>query len=445
MASFKFIRLFTTIRDALRFTRPNSDVTESEFLSLKIYNSDFGVVIIEAAKNEVGRFVKKAALESFASTSDHVFFASSLDLTEEMISKFKLIRTKTMKIVDDSESLKDLKIGNKEEFLITACRSRVKDSLEGLNLAGPTKLQILEKTAGVKKTASLSPFNINQLLLEDDMRKVFVTLAQESAQVLATTSFGDKLISYYRQRIHNFIKHHSNAVKVMMQLGFPLDRVEFAMKLKAKNHKAALDWLIDNESPSDDLSEDLQSPNQTPRTSIVTSARRDSILSARFEVATSLQERILGLLEIVKFYAEKDELVYQENITEMVFMGYDVDQSRDTLRITRNNVAAAIASIHGDDNPSITELRDGFSMSSTVRQKILNSSQIQQSLGNPQSFHFFINILDNPTQANSWNPFTDIGSLMTHIIITYHEEKHICATNQFNESKLPISALSAPK
>lgn len=451
MANSKINRVLTAIRDTFRFVRrtgsSSSEETESAdsvVLNLKIATSDFGVASIDVSDTEIGQYVKSMALETFAKTSNHPFFTYSSESIEEMINNFKLIRSKTMKLVDDYDCLKDLKVRSNEEFLMTARRSPVDESLDRKNLARPTEFQILQKTARIKKTISRPPVNINHLLLNDDMRKVFVTLAQESAYVLAMTSYGDKLIDYYRRRIHNYIKNHSNAVKVMVQLGFPLDRVEHAMKLKANNYKAALDWLIDNETTSEMIEELQPSIPERRRSSLVKSARRNSILATRYEIATNLAERTFGLLEIVTFYAEKDELVYQENINEMVHMGYEAEIAREALRITRNNVAAAIANIHGEDNPSISELRDGLSSSSIIRQKLLESPQILISLGIPQSFHFFVNILDNDEQANSWHPFTTIGALMTHIIITYQEEKHVCATNQFNGSRIPISALSAP-
>ena len=268
-----------------------------------------------------------------------------------------------------------------------------------------------------------------------DLRKIFITLAQESAYQLGASKHADKLIAYFRLRMHYYIKHCKNAVKVMVQLGFPESSVNRALKLKANNHKAALDWLIANETSSG-YNENLESPRS--------SEQRRSILSTTYEPTGKLAERVEGLLEIVKFYAGKDELVDLKSFNDMVFMGYNAEVALEALRITRNNVASAVDFIHGDKNPSITELRDGLSKTSILRQKFLQSTQIQESFRQPQSFIFFINILDHPEQASSWNPFSEVGELMKQIIVKYHEEKQCLATNQFNDSLLPISALSAP-
>lgn len=415
-------------------------------LKLKVAMTTYGIAVIKVANSEVGRCIKKEALEIFAQSAKFPFASTSEGINDNMIAKFKLIRVKTKMEVEDFEYLKNINVQNNEEFLMIARRSKVDDSLIGENLAGPTEFQIREKTSAVKKSPSSPPiFRINEMLQNDDMRKVFITLAREAAYVLGMSPYADNLIAFYRQRILNYIKNHKNAEKVMVQLGFALDRVQYAIKLKADNYKSALDWLIDNETSSgyhDD--HDIESPKSSARASCVTSARRDSILSAKYEPTNQMKDRIDGLLEIVNFFAEKDELVYEDNIFDLIVMGYDVEVARDALRITRNNVGAAIAHIHGDENRSITELRHGLSASSKIREQILASPQIQLSLNNPKFFALYINILDNPTQVNSWYSYSDIGTLMKHIIIKFHEEKYISAANQFNGSRLPISALSSP-
>lgn len=269
------------------------------------------------------------------------------------------------------------------------------------------------------------------------MRKIFVTLAIESAHQLSVTPFADKLVAYYRLQIQYYIKHCKNVVEVMVQLGFPKRDVKRAMKLKASNPTAALDWLIANEVVSNGNHDTFKSPRSS-------SQRRASILSSTYEPTGNILSRVNGLLEIVKFYAEKDELVDQDNLETMVSMGFKVNEAHEALRITRNNVGAATQYLHGDKNPSITELRDGVSKTSQIRKKFLESAQIQQSLSEPHAFAFYITFLDDPLQLNAWKSFSGFGELMTHIIIKYHEEKYVLATNQFNGSHLPISALSAP-
>jgi UBA/TS-N domain len=450
MSDSRISRIFSTIKESLTRKKTSKPLvtSETQILKLKVISTNFGVIVVDITDTENGSFAKKSALEIFSKVENFPYFTSSNEIDDSMIKRFKIIRVKTRKEIDGLESLKEMKIQNNEEFLMLAHRTAIPDPIDHLNLAGPTEDQILEKTALLPKSQQLPPpFNTNEMLLQDDMRKVFVTLAKESAYILGTLPFADSLIAYYRQRIHNYIKNDKNAVNVMVKLGFEEDRVQHAMTLSANNYKLALDWLIENETstgPHDSILEKSPRESSVSSSLVVTSARRNSILSSNYFPTCKTKDRIDGLLEIVNFFSEKEEIVYEENIGEMNEIGFDTETARDALRVTHNNIAAAIAHIQGDENPSITELRDGLAPTSTIRKKFFESPQILLSLGKPQYFALFINVLDNPTQANVWNPFSEIGSLMTHIIITYHEEKHINATNQFNQSRLPISALSAP-
>ena len=282
----------------------------------------------------------------------------------------------------------------------------------------------------------------------DDMRKVFVTLAQESAHLIGVSPHADSVIKYYRQRILNFIKNDKNAVKVMVQLGFKKESVEMAMVKSANNYKMALDWLIRNETPTnydESIFEDDSRRRSSNRMSLtINSARKSSILSSLHTPSKNTKDRIDDLLEIVSFFANRDEIVYNDNIEDMVTMGFNSELSHNALRVTRNNIAAAIAYMEGEETPSIFELRDGLATHFDIRKKMLDSPQILYSLGKPKMFNLYIEILNNPSHATVWNPFSEAGELMTHIIVKYHEEKLLIASKQFNQSRFPISALSSP-
>lgn len=436
-------RIFGSIKDIFGSRRPPlksfpSTSSVRDILQLKVVSSKIGIVFVEISNIENGKTLKKICLENILQSGDSLPADTPDDINDAFLDNFKLIRVKTKKEFGNSEVLMEMEVENGEEFFLITRRAVADDPMEKLNLSGPTQFMIDQRTAKLPKSRPHPPpFNINDMLMQDDMRKVFVTLAQESARVLGLTPFADSLIAY-RQRIHNHIKNDKNAIQVMVKLGFRESSVLHAMKLTANHYKLALDWLIQNET-STGTDESL---SNEPRTSMtVTSARRKSILSSTFSPLTNAKDRIDALLEIVHFYAEKDEVVYDENIALMKSMGYDTETSQEALRITRNNVASAVAFILGDDNPSIIELRCGLAMSSTVRQKFMESPEILTSLSKPRFFSLYVSVLDFPSQY--WNPYSDIGSLMTHIIVTYQEEKHFNATNQFNQSRLSISALSA--
>lgn len=448
--SSKISKFFCTFFESLGLSSKEVSKTslksaEQNVLSLKIVSSKFGTTTVEAADTDNGHAVKLKALDVFLQLQG--LYYSSTDEIEEVMKKYELQRVKTRVKFSEAASLESHLVKNNEVFLLVPSRHGFLDPNPYDFHAGPTKHQIQKMTEMLPKSPPTPPpVDFSDMLLQDDMRKIFITLAQECAYVLGASPLADKMIAYFRQRIHNYIKHHENAMMVMTQLGFPIDKVKKAMKLKANNTKAALDWLIENVT-STGVDEGIAGSPRTSRekrSSLISSCRRGSILSTSFVPTGSFQERVDGLLEIVKFYAETDELVYQENISDMVLMGYEAEVAQETLRLTRNDVAAAIAHIHGDESPSITELRDGFSETSEVRKKIMESIHIQFSLSSPVAFIFYVTILDNPTQASSWIPNSNVGSLMMQIIMKYHDEKHFVASNQFNQSRLPISALSAP-
>lgn len=428
-------QVFSLLKESVTYLW--SSKSSNDF-KLRIITSKRGVLIITVPDNEMGLYVKQCALKAMLERADD--FPSSSDKFVDSPSNLKLVRMKNNEELLDSDILSNLNLSNNEEFLLTNRREIINyEEFNELAFNGPTRNEILMKTAHLPPITHKPVFKLGWLFMHDDMRKIVVSLAQESAYLLATTGYADKIIKYYRQRITNYIKHHDDVSAVLCQLGFPPDLVAFALKLKANNYRLALDWLIDNvENP------EHSSITSSPRTSIISSNRRGSILSSSFESAWTINERVDGLLEIVSFYAEKDEPVYEGNIKSMIWMGFDADDAREALRMTRNNVGAACAYILGDDNPSILELRYGMSNKSEVYKAVMAEANIQIHLATPRTFIFLVGILKNPSQAMGYDVFSSHGDLMHHMVHLYHEEKHCVVVNQFNSSHIPISALSAP-
>lgn len=431
-------QVFSLIKDSVsHLWSSKSTNIDVKLLIIRIITSKMGVLVITVPDNEIGLYVKQCALKALLERADD---SPSNNKFDGSLSNLKLVRLKNNKELNDSDILSNL--NNNDEFLLTMRRDYV--DYEEFNVlehkGGPTRNEILEKTSHLPAIKLKTVFKVGWLFMHDDMRKIVISLAQESAYLLASTAYADKMIKFFRQRISNFIKHHDDVSSVLRQLGFPSDRVEFALKIKANNYRLALDWLIDNVENQ----EQTLSTTSSPRTSLISSNRRGSILSSSFESAQTINERVDGLLEIVSFYAEKDEPVYEGNIKSMIWMGFDADDAREALRMTRNNVGAACAYLLGDDNPSILELRYGMSNNSEVYKAVMAESDIQIHLATPQAFLFLTGILKNPSQAMGYDIYSSHGDLMHHMVHLYHEEKHYVAVNQFNNSHIPISALSAP-
>lgn len=436
-----FLKVFSGLRDSMKFWQSKSTLDDDDnnndrgSLNLRIVSRKVGVFVITVPIDEIGLYVKQCAFNSALERADGSISTTNFN---EFLSKFKLLRMRNKKELDDTSSLSGL--SNNEEFLLVTRREYLNyELLNGAEIAGPSDSKIYQKTSHLPKVHTTPIYKVNWLLIHDDMRKVIVTLAQECAWLLAPTIYANKLINFYRQRIHNYIKHNDDAFSVMCRLGFPSEQVKLALKLKANNYRQALDWLIDN------VKQDVEAdPSKSPRSSSISSNRRGSILSSSFEFATNTNECVDGLLEIVKFYSEKDEPVFEENIKQMIYIGFDVDEAREALRVTRNNVGAACAHLLGDKSPSVLELRNGISRTSEVYKKIVEEAKILLHLGSPQTFIFLVNTLNKPSQSLGWDVFSSYGDLMHHLVHLYHDEKHTVAVNQFNNSKIPLSALSCP-
>lgn len=412
------------------------------------------MVNISVSSEQKVNEMKKLAIEEFLKNDKFQYYSSGSEVNESMIRKFKLIRSRNHSNVDSDSMIATLNIIDDEEFVMVPLRAKreIDDPMNDFDdkVQEITRDQIEEATKSVPPSESFKrpAFPIVEMLFQDDMRKVFVTLAQEAAYVLGGSScYVNKLIEYYREKIHNLISRDKDAVNLMTQLGFDRERVEHALDEFAGNYRNALDWLIDNESPNDydERVFELSEGGRGRRSSVVKSSRRNSILSSKFRAPDDVHARVQALLEIVNFFADKDEIVYPDCIMEMLSMGYKLESAQEALKATRNNTAAAVAYIEGERSPSIFEIRRGVAASSEIRKTFLESPDILSSLASPQMFEFFVNILHNPTQAREWDRHSNVGQLMTYIITTYHSVKQSMSINQFNQnSQLCISAITAP-
>lgn len=423
---------------------PNSD----PLITVKITLAPIGTISLTISTSQTLHDLKRLAIEKFRENDKFQCYSIDSEFSENMMKRFKLIRSCNQRILTSASSWKtlvELQIEDGEEFVMMSGRANKPIVDPACNFTPNCRITLDQINQATVKVEPLNSdhtiaYPIVDMLFQDDMRKIFVTLAQESAYVIGLSCHANKLIEYYREKIHNLIASETNAIAVMTQLGFEHKSVVHAMDVAAGNYRKALDWLIENESQAEP-----ESVAGSRRTSVVKSSRRNSILSSKFKAPDNVPERVDALLEIVHFYADTDEVVFPDVLLSMLEMGYSVETARAALKVTRNCTASAVAFIAGERSPSIFEIRQGVSPSSEIRKSMLESAEILAALGNPQMFEFLVNILHNPSQARQWERNSDIGRLMTHIITTYHNVKHSMAINQFNQnSQLCVSAITAP-
>jgi hypothetical protein len=448
-----FAKIFRDIKDF--FHESDESIEEDaegqssqkpELLKLKIVSSIFGYAVISVVPVANGFNVKRSALMSFMEDESFINI-------QEMIDYFKLIRVATRQEFGDFKFLGTENVKNREEFLLVKKRDQ-DDEFQFEFLMGtpknPTK-PLFPKSSSEVSQKSNPVFHAQSLVVQNfnrDLRKVVITLAQFSVPILASGPYAIHLIYYYRQKIRGQLQTHEQAIKVLENLGFEKEFVEKSLQLKANNYIAALDWLIDN-APINKKDEPEAGPKRSSISSLrgsqCSSRRHSSIVSSTFTTPQTLAEKIDGLLEIIKFYSEKEEVPSKEQIDSLLEMGFQEDFVRDALRMTRNDEASAVEWMLGKRSPSLTELREGLSDTSKVRKELQQLSDVQQSLGNPATFVAYMMILKDYKNIKYYiEGSASTSAMFEHIIKCYHDNKQYSAIEQFNGSRLPISALSAP-
>lgn len=105
-----------------------------------------------------------------------------------------------------------------------------------------------------------------------------------------------------------------------------------------------------------------------------------------FYLIQSTNENIEALLEIIRIHAQREVPATSDMIKTIVDMGFPEIDVLEALKATRNNQAAACEWLVGNREKSLTELRLGLNSDSPVLKALLNSPQVQISLGNPKMF-----------------------------------------------------------
>ncbi|XP_055614037.1 ubiquitin-associated domain-containing protein 1 isoform X2 [Uranotaenia lowii] len=484
------------------FSTPPTNSVDA--FSLRIVNPRGGLVCVEVTRDCTGARLKTCALERFASCSFSLpHFSSDI---EQLAGKYKLIRSRNRTVLLDGDTLDKLGVEAEEEFLLVVKRTDFIPAEEGIR--GPSIAEVLAATKHIPLSRTSQPnstsFNIGMLQtdLQQDLRRILISLARASAFVIGSGPCAEKLVLLFNQRLTIRRRHQARSIETLLEMGFSLDKIHQALELTRNNFPATLDWLIQNDSSAKLLNCDtlscLQStpsiatnatqddPTQAPSSSHggTTSGGRtvpnspvkadptgdehqENFTSSSSPVATTSSppevttdahhqgevvildedsqfvdrmQSVETLLDIIRQYADRDVYPVQELVNSIMEMGFDERSVRDALMATRNNQAAACEWLLGNRSKSLTELRDGLSPDSPILQVLLASPQVQISLGNPKMFIALLSMLDNSSTMTMWLSDNDTSSVLGHILRTYHEEKHIVAINQFNNSSAQSNA-----
>uniref|UniRef100_A0A182J0H2 UBA domain-containing protein n=1 Tax=Anopheles atroparvus TaxID=41427 RepID=A0A182J0H2_ANOAO len=218
-------------------------------IALRIISPRGGMVDVEVLRTLNGRQLKMHALEKFASnafTMPH--FSSDLD---ELADRYRMIRSHSRRIFRDDELLANCDVRDDEEFLLIA--KRIDPAPLEESLKGPSAAEILAATRHIPLSrinqASVN-FNLGMLQsdLQQDLRRIMISLSKASAYVHGTGPCAEKLIALFHQRLINRKRHQISSVETLLEMGFSLDKINQALQITKNVFPAALDWLIQNDS-----------------------------------------------------------------------------------------------------------------------------------------------------------------------------------------------------
>jgi hypothetical protein len=140
----------------------------------------------------------------------------------------------------------------------------------------------------------------------------------------------------------------------------------------------------------------------------------------------SIKDKVEGLLEVVRYYSEKNEepQTRADTINTLVNMGFARDEIDEAFEKTNSNTAACEWLIENTSNTNNSNaLREWIFVESHILKILLSTPQIQFSLSSPKFFIAYCSLLENYSSLGIFFNDIESQSLLQFILRTYHEEK----------------------
>ncbi|KAG5682429.1 hypothetical protein PVAND_011782 [Polypedilum vanderplanki] len=427
--------------------------TSSELLNLKIIIPKLCIVLnLQVSYFDSCLQIKEKLLKKLESTQ-----SPSRSISND-IHSFRLVRSYTKEPFQNFDSILSSNVKNNEEFILIIRRTngQINQILNVHNQYGPTDREILNRTKNFPIVHSTISAALNMTLdstflqgdLQNDLRKILSEIAKYSAYILGSLPYAEKLIRYYRQKILYNLNNNSDIIKILSEMGFSKKNVIRALKLQGNNYTLALDWLVENvkeeemeeergqsESANSNMELSSESNEVEDENSVSDTYKKfytkpysssNSIFYPKHK-AISIKDRVKGLLEIVKYYSEKNEepSTKADTINSLINMGFAMDEIERALEMTSNNQTAACEWLleHSSNSQNINALRESIFVESHILKILLRTPQIQFSLSSPKFFIAFVSLLENYSSLNIFFNDLESHSLLQFILRTYHEEK----------------------
>lgn len=133
-----------------------------------------------------------------------------------------------------------------------------------------------------------------------------------------------------------------------------------------------------------------------------------------------------GLLEIVRYYSDKNEEAngLEDTINTLINLGFPMNEIEEALLVSRNNATHACEwLLENSSSQNSSALRESIFVESHILRILLKSPQIQMSLSSPKFFISYCSMLENYSSLNIFFNDLESQSLLQHILRTYHEER----------------------
>lgn len=139
----------------------------------------------------------------------------------------------------------------------------------------------------------------------------------------------------------------------------------------------------------------------------------------------SIKDRVEGLLEIVRYYSEKNDepSTKADTINSLINMGFEMEEVQQAFNSTTNQTAACEWLLEHSSNQNLNALRESIFVESHILKILLGTPQIQFSLSSPKFFIAYCSLLENYSSLNIFFNDLESQSLLQFILRTYHEEK----------------------
>jgi hypothetical protein len=260
----------------------------SDHLCLRIVASRV-VLKVQVSYFDTALQIKEKAIKKLESM--HSPSRSSVSFNSD-INSYRLFRSSTKAAFKDIHSILSSHVQNGEEFLLISKRpdANLRHVMIVQHSHGPTEKEILSRTRHLPLIRSSLSAGLNlsmdsaffQSDLQHDLRKILSEIAKFSAYVLGTSSFADKIIKYYKQKILMNLNNHQDIVRLLMEMGFSRKNVSRALKLQGNNYSLALDWLVENVEKEEDVVVEEEEGQSTTNNSLELSSESIEDVAADF-------------------------------------------------------------------------------------------------------------------------------------------------------------------